>query len=245
MRLGHRIGYDRPALEAEPPAGGEGGGNLRGLVDAIIHGVAAVRCVERGETIGSVADDRDSHRLEVLEGASQVEDGLRPRGNHRDRRAGELLQVCRDVPGGLSPAVNPADTAGCEHTDSAEVRTDHGPGHRRCRGHPPGNRDAEVPPARLYDIIPLGQAGEVIVCEPDLDAPVDEGDGGRRCSGLANGSLEQSGRLEVLRMGHAVCDDGRLERDDAPPVAACVGHLFGHIEKRVDIPHDPLPRGNC
>ena len=46
--------------------------------------------------------------------------------------------------------------------------------------------------------------------------PVEDGDGRRHRTGVANDLFDRQRRLDVFRPRHAVTDDGRLKRDDRP-----------------------------
>ena len=94
--------------------------------------------VEPGHLVLADRHDRHAAGLEVLERGRHVEDRLRPGAHDRDRRAGQLVEVGRDVerrrPGVAErAAMDAADAAGREDPDPGCVRRDHrrGDGRRR------------------------------------------------------------------------------------------------------------------
>jgi hypothetical protein len=77
-----------------------------------------------------------------------------------------------------------------------------------------GQHIGQVAPADFQRILRLAQQLELFVGQADADLAVDEGDGGRHRAGVADHLLDFACGLHVLRVGHAVRDDGRFEGDD-------------------------------
>ena len=117
-----------------------------------------------------------------------------------------------------------ADAAGGEDADAGHVGDEHGGGH--CRGPVglPGYQGGQIPAAGLGDLpAGLAQVFDLLPAEPGLQAAADDGDGGGDSPIVADGLLHQQGGLHILGVGHAVGDDGALQRHHG---AALIQSLF-------------------
>ncbi len=65
----------------------------------------------------SPSEHRNTRRLEVLEGAGEVEEGLRTGAYRHQRVGGDRVEICADVAGVGDLAMNAADAAGRENRD--------------------------------------------------------------------------------------------------------------------------------
>jgi hypothetical protein len=72
----------------------------------------------------------------------------------------------------------------------------------------------QVAPADLHGVGRGAQQFQLVVRQADADLAADDGDGGRHGAGVADQLFDFARHLHVLRIRHAVRDDGRLERDD-------------------------------
>ena len=116
---------------------------------------------------------------------------------------------------GFRAAVHAADAAGDEDLDAREVRADHRSGHRGRAECAAGQRRGQVAPAELERRrTGTRQAFQLIVGQPDADAPVHHRNGGRLRALGADQGFHLARGLQVLGKGHAVRDDGRLQRHD-------------------------------
>ena len=100
----------------------------------VLERQAALAGVERRQLVGLPADHQHAERLEQLERARQIEDGLGAGRDHRDRRLRQRVEIVRDV--AAVAAVDAADAAGGEHPDAGAGgqhggRADRGRGVRR------------------------------------------------------------------------------------------------------------------
>jgi hypothetical protein len=71
----------------------------------------------------------------------------------------------------------------------------------------------EIGARQFRHALRLAEPVELRVGQPDMDAPADHRDGGRRGAGGAHLGLDPGGGLHVLGKGHAMGDDGRFQRD--------------------------------
>ena len=59
-----------------------------------------------------------------------------------------------------------------------------------------------------------GEALEVFARHADAEAAIHDGDGRGDCAMLADDGFDVVGHLQILRIGHAMGDDGGFERHD-------------------------------
>ena len=128
--FGDRVG-DEDAAKTLAELDFQQSGDGRGVVEAVVDGVAAGAGPEGGELVGLVADDRDALGLEDFEGLGDIEDRLGAGADDGDRGAAQLLEVGGDVEGRLGAAVDAADAAGRKDADAGLGRGHH---RRRDRG---------------------------------------------------------------------------------------------------------------
>ena len=128
---------------------------------------------------------------------------------------GQLLQVGGDVHGGLGAAVHTADAAGGEDADAGHIGNDHGGGDGGGAVRAAGNQRRQVASAGLGDAAAgLAEVFDLVTAEARLEAAADDGDRGGHGAVVADGLLDQQRGLHILGVGHAVGDDGALQRDD-------------------------------
>ena len=174
--------------------------------------MAAAAAVEAGHLVAAPAHHRHAARLERLERAADVEDGLGPGADDGHRRAGQLTQVGADVHRRLPSPVDAADAARWRR--------------RRCR---PGARRSSWPRrwCRPSPAVPArrpGSAARPWGCHahrpapparssvrPTSDAAVVDRHRGRHGAGVADGRLRHACGREVVGARQAVGGDGRFE----------------------------------
>ena len=86
--------------------------------------------------------------------------------------------------------------------------------------------DRQIAAGDLGDLAPgLAEVGDLLLGQAGLQAAAEDGDGGGNGAVVAQGLLDEQGRLDVFRIGHAVGDDRALERDDRAAVRERLLHL--------------------
>ena len=223
------IGDQHAALEAHVQLRAEGRGDALGGVQAVVHAEAALAGVEGGQLLGLIADHRHALGLQVLQRKSQIQDRLRARAHHQHARLGKLLQVGGDIHGGLRAAMHAADAAGGKHADARHLGDDHGGGNGGRAVVAPGNQHRKVAAGGLDHVVALlAEVGDLLLGEARLQAPADDGDGCRNRAVFADDALDVQRSLHVLRIGHAVGDDGGLQGNHGP----------ARIQRRLDLRRD-------
>ena len=164
--------------------------------------------------------------FENFERLGDVEDGLGAGAHHRHLRASQFLEVGGNVEALLGAAMHPADPAGGEDLDAG-----HGGDHHRRADGRAGHAAAaqgygEVAPRRLGSGKALArQPFERGLVDAGHHLPVHDGDGRRHGAVLADQLFDAAGHLEVLRIGHAMGDDGGFERHHRLAVVEGLAHM--------------------
>ncbi len=228
--LRHRVADHHAAGHAELPLGADEGRLFFRRIDLEVGLEAAVAGEEGGEGRLADAHHRYAMGLQVFEGEADVEDGLHARAHHRHAGMGQLLQVGRDVEAGLGAAMHAADAPGDEDFDAGQGGADHGRGHGGGAQLALGQHVGQVAAAHLDRIRRGTQQLQLVVGQADADLAADDGDGGRHGARVADHLLDFARGVHVLRIGHAVRDDGRLQGDDGLAGGACAGD-FGRKEE--------------
>ena len=127
--LGDGVGHQHAGLEPHLALGVEGGGQLSGGIQTVIHAEAGLAGIEGGQLLGAVADDGHALGLQILQRQAQIQNGLGAGAHHHHRGLSQLLQIGGDIHGGLSAAMHAADAAGGKHGDTRHVGDHHGGGH--------------------------------------------------------------------------------------------------------------------
>ncbi len=187
--------------------------HLVGIVDPMRDREPGRSGVERRKLGVVPTEHRHAARLEVLQCAAEIEEGLRPRADRDDRPRRERVEIGRDVPGGVGTAVDAPDSARREHRDPGAGRD------RQRRAH---GRRPERPALRHGDgKIALGHlaggAEDPLVLrrvDPGAGHPVEDGgDGSDRTAALDRRDASVQ-RLPVRRRGQPeVGEDRRFQRD--------------------------------
>lgn len=125
-----------------------------------------------------------------------------------------------------------AEPAGRKDADARQVRDDRG---RRAgwsrRPAPRGDGRAHVPPGELADReAGLAHIGDLIAVHADDDLPVDDADGRGDDALFPDDPVHLEGGLDVLRVGHAVGDDGAFQRHHRPVFGKCRLDLRGNSQ---------------
>ena len=107
-----------------------------------------------------------------------------------------------------------ADAAGGEDIDAGQMRGDHG-GRHCCRAIAPhGDADGHVRARDLHDIFGGGELFELCIAQADMQLPVENRDCRRFRAIFAHGRFDATGDVDVLRIGHAMGDNGTFQRHD-------------------------------
>ena len=182
--------------------------------DGVVELVPAPAAVEGGELVGAHAEDGDTHSLQVLEGAADVEDLLGSGADDGDGGVGQLLQVGADVHRHLAAAVHAADAAGGKDADADHLGHEHGGGDGGRAGVAVRNVHGHVAAGDLADVLGLAHDGEVSLVQADLELAADDGHGGGHGAVVADDLLHLRGEVEVFGVGHAVAEYGALQGDN-------------------------------
>ena len=234
--LGNGVGDEEAAAQPQLALDVEGLGKLGGRVELVVDAKAGLAGIERGQLVRAVADDGDAVGLEVFEREAEVENGLRARADDHDGGVCQLLKVGGDVEGLLRAAVHAADAAGGEHANARHVGDHHRGGdgaravlalrdeHGQVAAGGLGNARAGA--AEVVDLF-LGKAG--------FEPSADDGDGGGHGARVANNLLDLERGFNVLRVGHAVGNDGGFERHDGLAGFERLGDLGGDVQILVHV----------
>ena len=209
----------------------EGLGQLLGGVQPVVHLKAGLAGIERGQLLGLIADDRHTVGLQILQGQSQVQDGLGAGAHHHHRGVRQLLQIGGDVHGGLGSAVHAADSAGGEHLDTRHGGDHHGGGHGGSAVAALRHQNGQIAAAGLGDAgAGLTQIVDLLGGQSGLQPTADDGDGGGHRTAVTNDLLHVQCRLHILGIGHTVGDDGALQRHNGLAGLQSLLHLRGHVQ---------------
>ncbi len=97
-----------------------------------------------------------------------------------------------------------------------------------------GHEQRQVAPAGLGHGQALArQALDLFTREAGLQTAVDDGDGGRHSAVFTHGRFHAQRGFGVLRPGHAVADDGGLQRHHGPAVVQRSGHFGVQVEQGI------------
>ena len=219
----------------------EGLGQLFRRVDLIVDGEAGLAGVEGGQLLRTVADDGHAVGLEVLERQAEVQNGLCTGADDHNGRGGQLFKVGRDVHGRLGTAMHAADAAGGEHLDAGHVGDDHRGGDGRCAVFAAGAQDSQIAAGGLGDGgALLAEVLDLLFGQTGLQTAADDGDGRGDGAVLTDDALDLQGGLHILRIGHAVGDDGGFQSDDGLTGGNGLGDLGLYVKKLVEL-HDKDP----
>ena len=139
---------------------------------------------------------------------------LAPAADDGDAGAGELHQIGGNVECLLGPAMDAADAAGGEDFDSRQLRHEHCRGDRRSRRALARRDQGQIAPRGLDDAAgELAEALDLAVVEADLQRAVDNCDRRRNRAHRPHRLLDRARGFDILRIGHAMGDDGRFQSD--------------------------------
>ena len=104
-----------------------------------------------------------------------------------------------------------ADAPGDEHADARELGRDHGPGHGGGADGSRGQHVGQIAPAHLRHLLRRAELFQFVRGQPHVDPALEDGDGGGHRAFPADQGLHVPRGLDVLRIGHAVGDDGGFQ----------------------------------
>ena len=170
--------------------------------------------IELREAFALPAEHGDAGRLKGLQGGADVEDRLGAGADHAHRTAAKCRDVRRDVEMPLPAAVYAADAAGREDADTGELTGAQGGGYRRAAVDARRHGGGQIAFRELARAAVPGQPIEVVHGHAGAQNTVDDGDrcrqGAARLDRLGHGR----NRIQVVRPGQAMGDDGGLQCDD-------------------------------
>ena len=169
--------------------------------------------------------------LQILQGQLQIQDGLGPGADDHHVGLAQLFQVGGDIHGGLCAAVYAADAAGGEDLDARHVGDHHGGGHGGGAVLATGAQNGQVTAGGLGDgVALLAEVFDLLGGQAGLQTAADDGDGRGDRARVADDLLDLEGGLHVLRVGHAVGNDGGFERHDGLTGGKGLSNLGGDIQ---------------
>ena len=168
--------------------------------------------VERGELVATDNDNGDAGSLEMFQGQGDVENRLHTGAHDADRRDGQFGEIGRDVERRDRAAMHATHTTGREDADAGERGEVHRGSNGRRASRPRRHQPREITRCCFVNVAPGRQQLDLGCGQANSAQTVDDGD--RRWSRAArtNNRLDITGHLDVLRVGHPVTDDGRLQR---------------------------------
>ena len=213
-------------------------GDLLRRIQPVIHRKAALAGIERRQLIRAVADDGHTARFEIFHGQREIQDALRAGADHDDRRLAKLFQVGGDVHRLLRAAVYAADAARRMDAHARHGSKDHRAGNGRRAVELFRNKQRDIPAARLDDLRPrAGKVIQLIRFKAHAELAAKDGAGGRHGAVFAGNALAALRSLKVLRVRHAVGNDGGFKRNDGFPLRKRFFHLTGNKQMLI---HDTL-----
>mmetsp|Transcript_2315 Transcript_2315/g.7052 ORF Transcript_2315/g.7052 Transcript_2315/m.7052 type:complete len:220 (-) Transcript_2315:124-783(-) len=184
-------------------------------VHSNLRGAPATPGEECRKGIGLVAHDRDRERLEELEGAGDVKDGLGACADDGDGGGSQFCEIGRDVAGGFSSPMHPSYPPRHEDPYACHARDLHGGGDGSRPVLLAGEEKREVPACRLaHSLTSLGEQVQGLTRSADVNLAMEDRDGCRHCSSSPDHFLHLQRHVVVAGVGHAVRDDGGLQRHD-------------------------------
>ena len=118
-----------------------------------------------------------------------------------------------------------ADAAGGEDFDARKIGGDHGGGDSGGACAARRDADGHVSARKFRHVFGLRQIAKLVVVQTDVQRATDHGDGCRHGLGIADVLLNLPRHFEVLRIGHAMGDDGAFQRHDRCAAFAGLGHF--------------------
>ena len=132
----------------------------------------------------------------------------------------------------VGTAVHTADAAGGEDANTRHRGHDHRRGHGGGAVGTEGQQPRQVAPAGLgHRRTAARQRLQLGRMQPGLQAPAQHGNGCRHGPMAAQLGLQQLPRVQVVRPGHAVGDQGRLQRHHRGADGQRRGHLGVQVEE--------------
>lgn len=149
-----------------------------------------------GKLLCAVGNNGDALGFQVLEGPTDVEDGLDAGADDSDRSAAELIQISRDVHGVLHSAVHTSNASSDKHLDAGHVRDVHSGSDGGGSVGFLGDDRGEVAAGALSALVTeLSQCLQILSLEPDVQLALEDGDGGWDSSVVASDLLYSKGSL--------------------------------------------------
>ena len=128
-----------------------------------------------------------------------------------------------------------ADAAGCEEADAGQARDDHRRCNGRCTGLAGCQIHSHVAAADLADVFSLAHRQQLFVIQTDLQLAADDRGRCGDCALFTDDLLDLMGKFHVLRIRHAVAQDGGFQRDNGLALRngfgdfGCDGQIFMQI----------------
>ena len=233
--LRNRIADNRTALEAQVPLG------LHDFRDRFFVGAVVVEleargaAVERGQLVGAKTENRHTLCLEVLQRQAEIEQTLRTRADDAHRGVCQLLQVSGNIHRLFRTAMHAANAAGGKEADARHGGDHHGGGNGGGAGLVGGEIHGHITAADLTHTVGLAHDFQFVSRQTDLQLAADDGSGGGNGAFCADDLFHLVRELDVLRIGHAVAENGGLQCDNGFAGGNSLGDLGGDGQILFDI----------
>ena len=133
-----------------------------------------------------------------------------------------------------------ADAAGGEHGNTGHMGDHHGGGDGGGAVTAQGHQHRQITAAGLgHARAGLAQIVDLLGGQTGLHAAADDGDGGGHRAVFTDDLLHVQGRLHILGIGHAVADDGALQRHHGLAILQGLLYLRGNIQITIHIKVPP------
>ena len=170
-------------------------------------------------------DDRYTLGFQHFQRLGHVEDRLGARRDDGDGGLGQFHEVGGDVKAVFRALMHAADATGGEDFDARKIGGDHGGGDGGGTCPARGDADGHIGARQFGHVLGLGQIAQLVIVQTDVQRAADHGDGGGNGPCVADVLFDLPRHFEVLRIGHAMGDDGAFQGHDWRGVFAGLGHL--------------------
>ena len=126
----------------------------------------------------------------------------------------QLLEIRAHVHGHFAMAMHAADAAGRKDVNARHVRQNHRCGDGGRAGQLLRDDDRQIAAAHLQHALRFAHANQLSLSQAALETAVDDRHRRGNRALLADDLLHLAGEAQVLRIRHAVAENGALQRDD-------------------------------
>ena len=119
-----------------------------------------------------------------------------------------------------------ADSTGGKYLDAGHCGDDHGCGHGGGSVLAAGDEHGQIAARSLgHGLAFAAQVLDFVGRAACFEFAADDGDGGGHGTAVTDGLFDFEGGFHILRIGHAVGDDGGLESDHGTALVKCLLHF--------------------